>query len=911
MQMANMCWRSKRFVIFFLSFILSFELLLSSTLLTPVTHASVSVVDTELPKYNVVWNSPSNDITGSMPIGNGNLGALAWAEPNGDLRISLALNDSWDENIRSIRLGDLRVKVSPNPFASGQPFEQKLQYKEGKIVITAGTAPSAITFTLWADANQPVVHLEADSGSNFTMEVISERWRTVDKTLTTTPWSDYIHVANSTASSNLPGKGLVVTESADKVVPGQAGKIIWYHRNETSQWNATASNQGVNPNVIADPFTYRTSGAVVQGTNLQSSSDEKLISTAPSSNYRLDITAQTEIVPQVSTWLTNITNKANTLFGTDIATLRGAHESWWQTFWNKSYMFVAGDAKADIVTKGWIAARYLMAAQGRSEGPIEFNGGLFTFENDKKLWHDYTQFNQRFAYWSMLASGDFDLMQPYFNMNVASIPVAKAKTQAMWGHQGFILSEHMIPYGFQSGSHYGWDRTGKLPSYIYDAWTRLLYTGTPEIADMMLDYYEYTQDAAFVTNKLLPFAKEVVIWYDQHWPKENGKMKMYPIYSGEADRNLTNTTADIASVTKLVNGLLALPSNLTIQADRDYWTTIKSQLPPLPISDGKLRTSEDLALGTDTNNQNLWPIFPLRMYGKGLPDLQVGIDSYLNRRGKAPSGNFGWRHDATHAAYLGMTEEAKFQTVLAFNRIKYRYIGFIDGNPDGLHSIEPLAIGKIALQAMLMQPAGDKINLFNAWPSNWNVKFKLWAPKNTALEGDYQGGVLQSLSVSPSNRWVDVVQLLPANTIATGQTYTLTVKHSGMNVDVQGAGTLDDAKIVQNPASTALNQQWVLSKIDDTYYKIVNNNSGRALVVQYASKADGGKIVQYPYDTGSIQNDEWKIDSVGNGYFKFINRRSGKALELPGANTTEGTQLDQLTYTGGDHQLFKLTLVTP
>lgn len=188
-----------------------------------------------------------------------------------------------------------------------------------------------------------------------------------------------------------------------------------------------------------------------------------------------------------------------------------------------------------------------------------------------------------------------------------------------------------------------------------------------------------------------------------------------------------------------------------------------------------------------------------------------------------------------------------------------------------------------------MQPAGDKINLFNAWPANWNVKFKLWAPKNTSLEGIYQAGVQQNLHVSPSNRWVDVVQLLPANTIATGQTYTLTVRHSGMNVDVEGAGTLDGAKIVQNSASATLNQQWILTKIDDVYYKIVNKNSGKALVVLSGSTRDGGKAIQYAYAPGDIQNDEWNIESAGNSYFKMINRRSGKALEMPGSNTTVGT----------------------
>lgn len=35
--------------------------------------------------YNVVWDSPSKDYNGSMPIGNGDLAANVWVEPTGDL----------------------------------------------------------------------------------------------------------------------------------------------------------------------------------------------------------------------------------------------------------------------------------------------------------------------------------------------------------------------------------------------------------------------------------------------------------------------------------------------------------------------------------------------------------------------------------------------------------------------------------------------------------------------------------------------------------------------------------------------------------------------------------------------------------------------------------------------------------
>jgi hypothetical protein len=57
---------------------------------------------------------------------------------------------------------------------------------------------------------------------------------------------------------------------------------------------------------------------------------------------------------------------------------------------------------------------------------------------------------------------------------------------------------------------------------------------------------------------------------------------------------------------------------------------------------------------------------------------------------------------------------------------------------------------------MLMQCDGDDILLFPAWPSEWDVDFKLHAPKNTTVEGCLRGGTLTGLRVSPQDRRNDI-----------------------------------------------------------------------------------------------------------------------------------------------------------
>lgn len=61
-------------------------------------------------KYNVIWNSPSKDASGTMPIGNGDLAANVYAIENGDLFLLLSKNDAYNYCGDLLKTG--RVKIS-------------------------------------------------------------------------------------------------------------------------------------------------------------------------------------------------------------------------------------------------------------------------------------------------------------------------------------------------------------------------------------------------------------------------------------------------------------------------------------------------------------------------------------------------------------------------------------------------------------------------------------------------------------------------------------------------------------------------------------------------------------------------------------------------------------------------------
>lgn len=60
-----------------------------------------------------------------------------------------------------------------------------------------------------------------------------------------------------------------------------------------------------------------------------------------------------------------------------------------------------------------------------------------------------------------------------------------------------------------------------------------------------------------------------------------------------------------------------------------------------------------------------------------------------------------------------------------------------------------------ALNWMLLQPADDAHGsalAFAAWPCDWDVDFKLWAPRNTLVEAKLSGGKIQKFVVTPLER---------------------------------------------------------------------------------------------------------------------------------------------------------------
>jgi len=113
--------------------------------------------------YEGVWDTPSADYNGTMPLGNGEIALNAWIEPSGDLRFYIAWTDCWNDNGRLVKVGAVRIKVGDDPTERITKFRQILTVKDGTLSARYGKGDAQVELRLWVDANRPLICVEVQT----------------------------------------------------------------------------------------------------------------------------------------------------------------------------------------------------------------------------------------------------------------------------------------------------------------------------------------------------------------------------------------------------------------------------------------------------------------------------------------------------------------------------------------------------------------------------------------------------------------------------------------------------------------------------------------------------------------------------------------------------------------------------
>jgi hypothetical protein len=281
----------------------------------------------QTPSYNVVWDSPSKDCHGSMPLGNGDIGLNVWALADGTLHLLISKTDAWDDNARLVKVGEVVVRFDAALF-SGK-FHQELDLQTGSIFIKSESGNLKSEIRVWVDANQPLIHVTTDLPATAELAL----WRTNRAELAHLECSDVMLNRKKPGQKEEPE-----FVEPDTVLTGQKDRIGWYHHNIKSVGpDITAKIQGMTGYKQADPLLHRTFGALVTAAN-----GERLDDTHLKSARGFDIAVLTQHPATPEQWLGAMDKLVQRAGAPDFA----AHKKWWVDFWNRSWVCATKNTNA-------------------------------------------------------------------------------------------------------------------------------------------------------------------------------------------------------------------------------------------------------------------------------------------------------------------------------------------------------------------------------------------------------------------------------------------------------------------------------------------------------------------------------------------------------------------------------------
>ena len=739
-----------------------------------------------LADYNVTWTSPSTSSLGSMPLGNGETGLNVWVEGNGDLLFYIARSDSESEANDNLKMGRIRVKLTPNPFTSGQPFQQTLDLPNGQILINAGPGGAETRLRVWVDANHPVIHVQGDSDQALAIEAGYEL-----------PFRP---------PTLVPSPAAAAANRGDVLLDESANQVVWWHRNTESSFAGRLQAEGLGslyPS-LRDPILNLTFGGLIRGSGLQRSGPQQLASPTPTTTIDIAVDVLANQTPSAAAWVDAIRALAQTHAALDNGQAFAAHQAWWSAFWNRSHIDIGGPAEARVVSERYAYQRFINACSLRGKYPTNFNGSIFTMDvpAGAPTWGGYTSSavtadyrdwgslrvmwqNTRHLFWPLLASGDTDLMKPVMDLCKEATPLCLARCQAWDGHPGLLMPEAC---GFGGVSVFG----AGIPQHL-----KFHRGGMTDMSVMMADYFDHTGDAAFFADTYLPFADGVVTFFENHYPERdaNGKMVMGPAAAVETYQPVVNPAVEVSALRRILQHLLRVEPTLIGAQRRARYQALFDILPPVPtrtvLGQQLLAVYQTGVAGRElVELPQIYSVWPYRQASLGQPALLAAARRDLGTRSLSidgtPDGQYnetgGWLYTPTVAAMLNLPLEAKRLVVRnlteeapstgasgfrdppmpAEHPTKPRFPAFwetrMDYMPDQCHGGASIH----GLESMLIQSEGDAIYLLPAWPEEWDVRFKVHAPGNTTLEGEFRDGVLQSLTVTPNSRLADVIDMSTA-----------------------------------------------------------------------------------------------------------------------------------------------------
>lgn len=191
------------------------------------------------------------------------------------------------------------------------------------------------------------------------------------------------------------------------------------------------------------------------------------------------------------------------------------NRQWWHSFWEKSSICLEDKLLENL----WYYSFYLMASSSRGNLPPTSNPSAWYMENFCP-WHgDYhTNANIEMLYQPILTGNHLELGRPFYEHFFNVLPKIKKDTQAVFGIPGAKYAFSQIPTGEEIAGGY---------------WRYEIYV-TAWIGQMYWLYYLYSRDRDFLEKRAYPVIREIAGFYEGYLSKnKEGKFCVFPSHPVE------------------------------------------------------------------------------------------------------------------------------------------------------------------------------------------------------------------------------------------------------------------------------------------------------------------------------------------------------------------------------------------
>ena len=212
------------------------------------------------------------------------------------------------------------------------------------------------------------------------------------------------------------------------------------------------------------------------------------------------------------------------------------------------------------ITKAYTLTKYMTACCSGGAMPILYSGMLFnlcpgldehyTTQNfgrvctaqpavqmknvnpDERSWcREHLWQNVRHPYYAMLERGETEPLLTLFRYYSRFQEINRFRAMRYYHAEGQHNTEMTLSCGLQSPEIYGTNRVNVPDGYAENRWGGAVDISPGlELSGLMLDYYFFTGDQAFLTATLLPYYYDLLRYIETRFPNiESGKMQIGPL----------------------------------------------------------------------------------------------------------------------------------------------------------------------------------------------------------------------------------------------------------------------------------------------------------------------------------------------------------------------------------------------